>query len=300
MTDTAMTSRKHAALDDAVVLPRRKYGQWGLALVVLLLAVQIVYSIATNENFQWDVVREYFFTASVLHGLLRTLELTVIAMAIGIVLGVPIAVMRQSSNPTLRIAAFTYVWFFRGTPLLVQIIFWFNLAALFPTLSIGIPFGPSFYDAKTNEVITPMFAAILALGLNQGAYTAEIIRSGLLAVDSGQSEAAAAIGMTRTQTLRKIVLPQAMRVIVPPMGSETISMLKITALVSVISLSELLYSVQAIYQSTYQVVPLLLVASIWYLIVVSVLSVGQYYLERHFGRGHSALRQTAPIRNEAA
>lgn len=278
---------------DEIVLPRRRYGQWISSAVMVVLAALLIRVILTNENFQWDVVGDYFMTRSVLEGLARTLQLTVIAMVVGLILGLPLAVMRQSSNLLLRTSSFLFVWFFRGTPVLVQIIFWFNLSALFPTLAVGIPGGPTFYEADTNELITPLFAAILALGLNQGAYTAEIVRSGLLAVDKGQTEAAAAIGMTKVQTLRKVVLPQAMRVIIPPLGSETISMLKVTSLVSVISLSELLYSVQAIYQATYQVIPLLLVASIWYLIVVSVLSVGQYFLERHFGRGTGSLKQNA-------
>ncbi|MFJ9565259.1 amino acid ABC transporter permease [Streptomyces fuscichromogenes] len=285
--------------EDEVVFPRRRYGQWISAAVVVILALLLVRVIVTNDHFQWDVVGDYFTTRSVLVGLARTLQLTAIAMVVGLALGLPLAVMRQSSNRLLRTSSFLFVWFFRGTPVLVQIIFWFNLSALFPTLSLGIPGGPTLFEANTNTVITPLLAAILALGLNQGAYTAEIVRSGLLAVDQGQTDAAAAIGMTRAQTLRKIVLPQAMRVIVPPLGSETISMLKVTSLVSVISLSELLYSVQAIYQATYQVIPLLLVASIWYLIVVSVLSVGQYFLERHFGRGTGRLKQNTS-RIEAA
>ncbi|MGW5691531.1 amino acid ABC transporter permease [Streptomyces asiaticus] len=285
--------------EDEVVFPRRRYGQWIMSAAVVILALLLVSVIVTNDNFQWDVVGEYFTTRSVLEGLARTLQLTAIAMVVGLALGLPLAVLRQSSNRLLRTSSFLFVWFFRGTPVLVQIIFWFNLSALFPTITLGIPGGPTFFEANTNTLITPLFAAILALGLNQGAYTAEIVRSGLLAVDQGQTDAAAAIGMTKVQTLRKIVLPQAMRVIVPPLGSETISMLKVTSLVSVISLSELLYSVQAIYQATYQVIPLLLVASIWYLVVVSVLSVGQYFLERHFGRGTGGLKQNA-TRIEAA
>jgi len=281
-----------------VVLPRRHYGQWVSSAALILLTVLLVKIVATNENFKWDVVGEYLTAQSVLEGLGRTLQLTVIAMIIGLALGVPLAVMRQSQNRLLSGAAFLFVWFFRGTPLLVQIVFWFNAAALFPEVKIEIPFGPTLFTADTNTLITPFLAAILALGLNQGAYTAEIIRSGLLAVDHGQTEAAAALGMTKSQTLRKIVLPQAMRVIVPPMGSETISMLKVTSLVSVISLSDLLYSVQAIYQANYQVIPLLLVASIWYLVIVSLLSIGQYYLERHFGRGYGALRQPPTGREE--
>ncbi|HLX21431.1 MAG TPA: amino acid ABC transporter permease, partial [Gaiellaceae bacterium] len=183
------------------------------------------------------------------------------------------------------------IWFFRGTPVLVQILFWFNLALLFPKIALGIPFGPTFYHHSVNSLITPYNAAILALGLNEAAYMAEIVRAGILSVDEGQSEAAAAVGMTRSQTMRRIVLPQAMRVVVPPTGNETISMLKTSSLVSVIALADLLYSAQIIYARTYQTIQLLLVASIWYLICTTVLSIGQYYVERHYARGS---RQVAP------
>jgi polar amino acid transport system permease protein len=242
-------------------------------------------SVATNPRFHWDVVGDYFFSSRVLHGLVATLELTVVAMAIGIVLGVILAVMRLSPNPLVSSSSWFYIWFFRGTPVLVQLLFWSFISALYPKISLGIPFGPSIVDANANTVITPFVAAILGLGLNEGAYMAEIVRAGIISVDEGQTDAAHSLGMTRLQTMRRIVLPQAMRVIIPPTGNETISMLKTTSLVSVIAYTELLYSVQLIYAVNYLQIPLLLVASLWYLIVTSVLSVGHYYVERYFGRG---------------
>jgi polar amino acid transport system permease protein len=214
-----------------------------------------------------------------------TLELTVLSMLIGIVLGVILAVMRQSPNPVVSGGSWIYIWFFRGTPLLVQLLFWYNVAALFPTIDLGIPFGPSFIHGHANTLITPLAAALLGLGLNEGAYMAEIVRAGIISVDEGQTEAAQSLGMTRLMTMRLIVLPQAMRVILPPTGNETISMLKNTSLVSVIAYTELLYSAQQIYDVNYQTIPLLIVASIWYLVMTSIAYVGQYFIERRFGRG---------------
>jgi polar amino acid transport system permease protein len=240
------------------------------------------------------VVRHYFFSSQVLGGLVVTLELTVVAMAIGIVLGVVLAVMRLSTNPLVSSASWSYIWFFRGTPVLVQLLFWNFIAALYPQISLGIPFGPQFAHLDANSLITPFVAAILGLGLNEGAYMAEIVRAGILSVDEGQTDAAHSLGMTRLQTLRRIVLPQAMRVIIPPTGNETISMLKTSSLVSVIAYRELLYSVQLIYAVNFLQIPLLIVASLWYLIVTSVLSIGQYFLEQYFGRGTArGRRQTA-------
>ena len=196
--------------------------------------------------------------------------------------------MRLSPNPLVAGASWLYIWFFRGTPVLVQILFWNFIGALYPKISIGIPFGgPVLGDANANNLIKPFVAALLALGLNEGAYMAEIVRAGMLSVDEGQTEASQALGMTRLQTLRRIVLPQAMRVIIPPTGNETISMLKTSSLVSVIAYSELLYSTQLIYSVNFKTVPLLLVAAIWYLFFTTVLSIGQYYIERHYGRGLS-------------
>ena len=251
-------------------------------MVVAAWSAQLI---ATNAKFQWDIVGQYFTSSQVLSGLLTTLELTVVAMAIGIALGIVMAVMRLSPNPLVAGLSWLYVWFLRGTPVLVQIIFWNFFSILFPDVGIGIPFGPTFFHLNGNSLIVPFVAAILALGLNEAAYMAEIVRAGIISVDQGQTEAAQALGMTRLQTLRHIVLPQAMRVIVPPTGNETISMLKTTSLVSVIAYTELLYSVQTIYDRTYQIIPLLMVAVIWYLIVTSVLTIGQFYVERYFARG---------------
>lgn len=264
---------------------RRHPGRWVAALVVAVLLAQLVNMLVTNENFGWSVVAQWLTAESIMRGLGVTLLLTVIAMVIGIVLGVLLAVCRISGNPLLRSVAGGYIWFFRGTPTLVQLIFFYNLSALLPTISFGIPFGPEFITLNTNSIITPMLAAILGLGLNEGAYMAEIVRGGLLSVDSGQREAGAAIGMTNARIMRRIVLPQAMRFIVPPTGNQVISMVKATALVSVIALSDLLYTAQAIYNRTFETIPMLIVACIWYLIVTSILYVAQSFIERHYNRG---------------
>jgi polar amino acid transport system permease protein len=246
----------------------------------------LIHSIATNPHFQWGVVGDFLFDHRILRGVRVTIELTVISMAIGIVIGVTLAVMRLSPNPLVSGSSWLYIWFFRGTPVLVQLLFWQFVSALYPKLSIGIPFGgPVFASGDANHLIKPFTAAILGLGLNEGAYMAEIVRAGILSVDEGQHEAAQSLGMSRLQTMRRIVLPQAMRVIIPPTGNETISMLKLTSLVSVIAYTELLYSVQLIYSQSFRQIPLLIVASLWYLIVTTVLSIGQYYIERYYGRG---------------
>ena len=273
-------------------MPVRHAGRWVATVVVAFIAVVIVNSVATNPRFGWGTVGHYLFSSRILHGLVVTLELTAVSRAIGIVLGVLLAVMRLSPNPLVAGASGFYIWFFRGTPVLVQILFWSFISALYPRISLGIPFGgPEFVHGNANTLITPFLAAILALGLNEAAYMAEIVRAGIISVDEGQTEAASALGLTRLQTMRRIVLPQAMRVIIPPTGNETISMLKTTSLVSVIAYPELLYSAQLIYAVNYLQIPLLLTASIWYLVVTSVLSVVQYYIERHFGRGSSSRQQ---------
>ncbi|HEY7621495.1 MAG TPA: amino acid ABC transporter permease [Solirubrobacteraceae bacterium] len=274
----------------------RHVGRWIAAAIVLLLAAIVIHSVATNPRFGWGTVGDYLFDDRVLRGVRVTLELTVVAMAIGIALGVILAVMRLSPNPLVSGGAWVYIWFFRGTPVLVQILFWGFVSALYPKISIGIPFGgPEFASADANNAIKPFIAAILGLGLNEGAYMAEIVRAGMLSVDEGQTEAAHSLGMTRLQTLRRIVLPQAMRVIIPPTGNETISMLKTTSLVSVIAYAELLYSVQLIYAVNFKQIPLLLVAAIWYLFFTTILSIGQYYLERHYGRGSTRELPPTPM-----
>lgn len=280
----ATRMRPCAQLADMTTAPRRDPAFWVAALVVLLLLSMLGNALLTNPNLEWSAVWEYMFDGAVMAGLRRTLELTVICMAASFLLGILLASMRLASNRVLSAIALSYVWFFRGVPLLVQLIFWFNLGALYPRLSLGVPFGPEFISSPTNTLINPYTAALLGLALNEAAYMAEIVRAGVNSVDSGQVEAAQAVGLKKATLFRRIVLPQAMRVIVPPTGNETITMLKYTSLVSVIALPELLYSTQIISSQNFQVIPLLIVASLWYLIMVSVLMVVQQRLERRFSR----------------
>lgn len=260
----------------------RHPGRWVATAVLLVVVLMLVQSVVTNPNYRWDVVGEYLFSGPILDGLRLTIVLTVAGMALGIVIGVVVAIMRLSANPILSRGAGVYLWFFRGTPLLVQLIFWYNLSALYPTVSLSIPFGPTLFEGNANAIITPFVAAVFGLALNEGAYMAEVIRGGIIGVDRGQAEAAKALGMTHMKTLQRIVLPQAMKLIIPPTGNQTILMLKTTSLVSVLALTELLYSAQAIYARTFQTMPLLIVVSLWYLTLTSVLTVGQYFLEKHF------------------
>jgi polar amino acid transport system permease protein len=293
VTASELSDERTGRPEDIKAVPVRRPGRIIAAAIVLVVAVAVIRSIATNSRFQWHVVGQYLFDSRILQGVVVTLELTVISMAIGILLGVVLAVMRLSPNPLVSGASWLYIYFFRGTPLLVQLLFWEFIAALYPTIAIGIPFGPAFIHANANTLITPFAAAILGLALNEGAYMAEIVRAGIISVGEGQTEAAMSLGMSRLQTMRRIVLPQAMRVIVPPTGNETISMLKNTSLVSVIGYAELLYEAQQIYAASYQTIPLLIVASIWYLVLTSVSYVGQYFIERRFGRGFSRAEQAS-------
>jgi polar amino acid transport system permease protein len=285
-----LTETRTGRPEDIKAVPVRRPGRWIAAAIVLLVIASIIRSVVTNtgpnKGFQWATVGDYLFDSRILHGVTVTLELTALSMVIGIVLGVIAAVMRLSPNPLISGSSWVYIWFFRGTPLLVQLLFWNNIAALFPTIDLGIPFGPSFIHANANSLITPYAAALLGFGLNEGAYMAEIVRAGIISVAPGQTEAAQSLGMSRLQIMRLIVLPQAMRVIIPPTGNETISMLKNTSLVIVIgSVFDLLFESQQIYAANYKTIPLLIVASIWYLVMTSVAYVGQYFIERRFGRG---------------
>ncbi len=255
---------------------------WVASAAVAVVAATALFSVATNPAFQWPVVAEYMLDGQILLGLARTLELTVIAMAIGLVLGTLLAMMRLSPNRLLQVVSWAYIWFFRSVPALVQLIFWYNFGALYPVIALRVPLGPTLFSANTNTLITPMFAALAGLGLAQAAYTAEVIRGGIASVPRGQTRAALALGMRPLTIFRRIVFPQAMRVIIPPVGNEVISMVKNTSLVSVIALAELLYTAQLIYARTYETIPLLIVASLWYLVVVSVLSVGQHFLEHRY------------------
>ncbi|MET0173815.1 MAG: amino acid ABC transporter permease [Agrobacterium vaccinii] len=276
-------------------------GRVTLWLVTLLIAANFAWIVANNENFGWPVVAQYFFDPTVMQGLSVSLGLTVVAMLIGVVLGLLLAVARMSQDVLASSLSGLFVWFFRGTPLLVQLIFWYNLSTLFPEISIAIPFGPTLVSWETNSVITPMTAAIVGLALNEAAYMAEIIRGGLLSVDRGQAETAEAFGMTKARALWRIIIPQAMRSIVPPTGNQLISMIKATSLVSVIAMADLLYSVQSIYNRTFEIVPMLMVAVIWYLLITSVLNIGQGYIERYYGRGdrRTAMAQAPAVQQEA-
>jgi polar amino acid transport system permease protein len=282
---TALDRPDATRTESIKAVPVRHPGRWLAVAVLAVLAAMLVNALFTNPRFNWPMVGEFLFSPVVLRGLQNTLILTVLAMAIGIIGGLLLAIMRLSPNPVVTGVAAGYIWFFRGTPLITQLVFWNFLAALFPRLGLGIPFGPEFVSVDVNTLINQFSACLLGLGLNEAAYMAEIVRGGVHSVDVGQTEAAGALGMTRLQTLRRIVLPQAMRVIIPPTGNETISMLKNTALVVVIGYFELQTAVQSIYSRNFQAIPLLIVAALWYLLLTSLLSVGQGYLERHFGRG---------------
>jgi len=274
-------------------VPVRHPGRWVAAVAILVVAAQLVHGAAANPSLHWSVVSDYLFDTRVIHGVEATLYLTVIAMVMGVVLGIVLAVARLSKNPVVSGGAWLYIWFFRGTPVLVQIFIWFYLPTVVHSISIGVPFGPSFVVASDSKtLITQLVAACLGLGLNEAAYMAEIARAGILSVDEGQVEAASALGMTRLASMRRIVLPQAMRVIIPPTGNETISMLKTTSLVSVIGYGELFFATSAIASSNFQTIALLIVASAWYIFWTTLLSIGQYYLERRFARG--ALRDLPP------
>ena len=307
--------------DDTVkVVPVRHVGRWvgaGVALLFIAMLVHTLFSKVPDTTakkvchlvnahqvcafpvrwrFQWNFVFQYFTTSQVLHGLVVTLELTALSMTIGIILGVLIAVMRLSRNRLLSSTAWTYTWFFRGTPVYVQLIFWSNIAILFPYITLGVPFfHVTFWSFHSVSIFTPFRAAIVAFGLNEAAYMSEIARSGLIAVDEGQSEAATSLGMTRGQTLRFVVLPQAMRVILPPTGNEVISMLKTTSLASYIGVAELLGVTGYISAANFETMALLIVASLWYLIVTTVLSIGQFYLERKFAKGALRTPPMTPI-----
>lgn len=284
-----------APSDDVKAVPLRHPARWVAAAIVLLLGVSVVRSMVTNPRFGWSVVDSYLFDSRILHGLWITLVLTVACMVVGIVLGILLAIMRLSPNRLISGGSWFYIWFFRGTPVLVQLLFWFNASALYPRIGLGIPFMAPLVHANANTLITPFLAVLLGLGLNEGAYMAEVVRAGIISVDDGQTDAAAALGLSRMQTMRRIVLPQAMRVIIPPTGNEAISMLKTTPLASVIAYPELLFSAQGIYAVNYKTIQLLIAASVWYLVATSVMYVGQYYIERYYARGASRDLPPTPL-----
>lgn len=260
-------------------VPVRHPGRWIGGTLLVLFVVAFLKLLVTNENLQWDVVAAYLFSPEILAGMGRTLVLTFLSMVMGLAIGVILAIMRLSSNPVFQAASWLWIWFFRGVPPLVQLVFWYNLALLIPMVTVGVPFGPPLWSADTNVLITPFSAALLGLSLTESAYAAEMIRAGIQAIPPGQTEAAATLGMTRGQILRRIILPQALKILIPPIGNDTISMLKFTSLVSVLALPDLLYSAQMIYSRTYQTIPLLIVATIWYLVLSTTLTLIEHYIE---------------------
>lgn len=278
-------------------VPLRHPWRWGSGILVGLVAASLVLAFAQNPNIDWPTVGEYLFAPLTLQGLATTVFLTVAAMVIGLSGGVVVAIMRLSPNPVMRVVSGLFVWIFRGTPVLLQLIFWGFIGAFLPKIVIGIPFTSiEFWSVQTSDLIPATIAALLALGLNEMAYASEIVRAGIQSVDHGQTEAAHSLGMTPGRTMRRIVLPQAMRVIVPPMGNEVITMLKTTALVSVIAGRDLMSNLQAAYAQNFKIIPLLIVAAIWYLVLTSILSIPQAWLERRFGRGVAGARESSLLR----
>ncbi|MFD6170614.1 amino acid ABC transporter permease [Streptomyces coeruleorubidus] len=270
-------------------IPVRHYGRYISAVVAIALLVGVVYAFSQGK-INWGAIPDYFFDDRILDGVGKTLLLTVLSMVIGIVGGVMLAVMRLSKNPVTSSIAWFYIWFFRGTPVLVQLIVWFNLGLVFEYINLG-----PFYKDEWSDFMTPFLTALLGLGLNEAAYMAEICRAGLLSVDEGQTEASHALGMSHAKTLRRIVIPQAMRVIVPPTGNEVINMLKTTSLVSVVQYPELLRAAQDIGQTSGAPAEMLFLAAAWYLLLTSVFSIGQYYLERYYARGSSRSLPATPF-----
>ncbi|SKB73948.1 polar amino acid transport system permease protein [Arthrobacter sp. 31Cvi3.1E] len=261
-------------------------GRWVAAGMIVLLAILALLSVATNPRFNWGTVATYLLDVNIIRGVGWTLLLTVLAMAFAILLAITLAFMRQSDNPVMRWAAWFWVWFFRGTPIYTQLIFWGLITVLYPAISLGIPFGPPLVTYILSDPTKGFLPAVLGLGLNESAYLAEIFRAGLKSVDKGQMEAAEALGMARRKVMWRIILPQAMRIIVPPTGNETIGMLKTTSLVLAVPFTlDLTFVTNALANRTYQPIPLLIVAASWYLLVTSVLMVGQHYIEKHYGKG---------------
>lgn len=266
-----------------VVRLRHPWRWTGVAAVAIGVAL-ILRSVFSNPEFQWPVVAHYMFNPMIIHGLGQTLLMTVVVMFFAVIGGTVAALMSLSPSKLLSVPAAIFVWLFRGAPALVQLVLWYNLSLVIKNFTLWLPGYGTVFSVATNDIMTPFVAAVVALSLHESGYMAEIIRGGLKSVNRGQTEAAACLGMKPSLSLRRIVLPQAMRMIIPPTGNETINLLKMTSLVSIIAVDDLLYSAQAIYARTFETIPLLIVVTLWYLAVVSIMSVGQFYLERHFSR----------------
>ncbi|MEU6236016.1 amino acid ABC transporter permease [Kitasatospora sp. NPDC047058] len=277
------------------VVPARHPWRWAAGLAALVLVAQFLHGLATNPGWDWPTFRAFLTTGVVLKAVGVTLQLTCYGTVLGFALGAVVAALRLSASPILQTIAWTYTWAFRSIPLIVQLVFWFNLSYLYKHLGIGLPFGPAFFSFDTNGILGATGAAVLGLALHQAAYAAEIIRAGVLSVDAGQTEAAAALGIPRLRQARRIILPQAMRAILPNAANEVISLFKGTSIVYVMAIGELFYQVQVIYGRTGRVVPLLMVATAWYILLTTLLSVLQYYVERHFARGSLRTPPPTPV-----
>ncbi|UPK75175.1 amino acid ABC transporter permease [Nocardioidaceae bacterium SCSIO 66511] len=286
MSTTDSASMTPEELAKLTRVPRRHTGRWIAAAILVLLVGFIVSAFARGE-INWSTVGSYLTDRTILDGLINTVAMTFLAMFVGITIGAISAIMRLSPNPVLRTVSLAYVWLFRGIPQLLQLYIWYNLALVFPTLGI-----PGIAETQTVDVMSPLVATVLGLGLCQGAYTSEVIRAGILSVDQGQIEAAQGIGMTRLLIMRRITMPQAMRVIIPPVGNEFISMVKLTSLASAIQYTEMLHSAQNIYFVSGEVMELLFVATFWYVVVVSLLSIAQHFIEKRFSRGYGPTRSS--------
>lgn len=278
--------------DQLRVVPARHPGRWAATAVVAVLLAMAVHSLVTNPRWEWGIVGAYLTEESIVRGVLTTIELTAITAVIGFALGTVLALMRLSRSPLLQAVSWGYTWVFRSVPLILQLLLWYNLAYLYQRLDVGIPFGPSFASVETLSLIGKFGAAVLGLGLHQAAYSAEIVRAGILSVDQGQLEAAASLGIPKRRQTTRIVLPQAMRTIVPTAVNEVIGLFKGTSIVYVLALGELFYTVSVIYGRTQRVLPMLVVAAVWYVVLTTVVTVVQYHVERRFARG--AVRTLPP------
>ncbi|WDZ86541.1 amino acid ABC transporter permease [Micromonospora cathayae] len=266
-------------------VPAPRPWRWIASAVLIVLLAQFVHGLATNPGWDWPVFREFFTERTILKALGLTLQLTAYGTTLGFALGLVVALLRLSGSPLLNAVGWAYVWVFRAIPLIVQLLFWFNLAYLYDRLSFGVPFGPSFVSVPTMNLVSPMGAAVLGLALHQAAYAAEIIRAGVISVDRGQLDAAEAFGIPRRRQLRRIILPQAMRSILPNASNELITLFKGTSVVSVMALGDLFYQAQVIYGRNGRVIALVMVATVWYVILTGLLSILQYHVERYFARG---------------
>jgi len=277
------------------VVPARHPWRWVATAVIAVLLAMAINALITNPAWDWPTVGDYLFNPSILEAVRLTVLLTVLGVGLGFVLGTVLALMRISRSPLLQAVSWAYIWVFRSVPLILQLLFWYNLAILYNEIRFGIPFGPTFFGIGTMELIPPVAAAALGLSLHQAAYSAEIVRSGFLSVDAGQLEAAAALGIPRAKQVWRIILPQAMRSIVPTAGNEAIGMVKGTSVVYIMALPELFYQVQVVYTRNGRVIALLLVATIWYLVLTTVLNIAQYYVERYYARGAARALPLTPL-----